>query len=450
MLYPEEKQYLYWTTRHAYEGWGAIVDLGPWVGASSALLAAGLRDRGMSARVQSFDRFVWVRSYMEEKLPEDLPEGGDFLPVFERETAPFAPWIDAERMDLLEAEWNGGEIEILFVDAAKSWELLNAIHRAFGPHLRAGRSRVIHQDFRHFYTIWIPLAIDSRPDVWQQIEAVDDGDSVTFVPQRPLFGEGGLPDTYRQTDFSFSLADEIFRRRLERERTSENKVRLLLGWLRTALLYDQPERVADLRERLAKDPRNIENLTTAEMFSAWDHWHRGDVSRASAIASECLKRTPDDTQALCMSGLCARDRGDHAQAVTYFRRVTSHNPNDASVRICLADSCYQLGDFSAAGEELIAIFRNLSEDSPDQWVQFAFEQLERLWAADTTWPLSSLDDLQARFESSPHLHVFEAIVHYHRGHTEQATNELVRALELAPGHARAEQLLAKLRNGSWQ
>ena len=52
---------------------------------------------------------------MERYLPEDLPDGADFLHLFRRETKAFQPWIRAEKTDLLEASWDGGEIEILFV-----------------------------------------------------------------------------------------------------------------------------------------------------------------------------------------------------------------------------------------------------------------------------------------------------------------------------------------------
>ena len=37
MLSHEEKQYLVWLTAVKFEGWGAIVDLGPWLGSSAAL-----------------------------------------------------------------------------------------------------------------------------------------------------------------------------------------------------------------------------------------------------------------------------------------------------------------------------------------------------------------------------------------------------------------------------
>ena len=78
MLTPEEKQYLTWLASHQFAGWGSIVDLGPWLGSSSAALAEGLKQRGAGGRIYSFDRFQWEASYMEAFAETDLRDGDDF------------------------------------------------------------------------------------------------------------------------------------------------------------------------------------------------------------------------------------------------------------------------------------------------------------------------------------------------------------------------------------
>src|SRR5579872_1359184 len=85
MLSYEERQYLTWLTAERFEGWGAIVDLGPWLGGSSALLAEGVRRQGKKNRIFSFDLFKWDRRYMEPHAPEGLQDGDDFLHLFVRE-----------------------------------------------------------------------------------------------------------------------------------------------------------------------------------------------------------------------------------------------------------------------------------------------------------------------------------------------------------------------------
>src|SRR5204863_8938324 len=117
-------------------------------------------------------------------------------------TRAWADRLEPTKAELLTAEWHGGPIEILFVDAAKSWTLLNAILRVFGPHLEPGRSRVILQDFRHFYTYWLPLVFHGRPALWQEVEAVDVGTTVTFTP-RKLLAREPIRTGFSEDDFPF-------------------------------------------------------------------------------------------------------------------------------------------------------------------------------------------------------------------------------------------------------
>jgi predicted O-methyltransferase YrrM len=214
MLSHGERQYLTWLTAERFEGWGAIVDLGPWLGASSAMLAEGLKRQGKKDKVFSFDLFTWDPSYMDAKAHENLKAGDDFRHLAVREVGDYISWIEFEKRDLMNTSWEGGPIEILFVDAAKTWELTNAIFRGFGPHLVPGRSRVVLQDFRHHGTHWLPLIFDSRPDIWKEVEGVEDGHTVTFIPLRPLDGPAGVHPDYAEESFPLASAEELFRRRM--------------------------------------------------------------------------------------------------------------------------------------------------------------------------------------------------------------------------------------------
>src|ERR1044071_7787881 len=85
MLTLEEKQYLTWLTSETFEGWGAVVDLGPWLGSSSAALAEGLKRRGSHQRIRSFDLFRWDCGYMDDVASTGLKQNDDFLPLFTQE-----------------------------------------------------------------------------------------------------------------------------------------------------------------------------------------------------------------------------------------------------------------------------------------------------------------------------------------------------------------------------
>jgi hypothetical protein len=211
MLSPEERQYLTWLTSEKYQGWGSIVELGVWLGSSSVSLAEGLRRRGLSGTIHSFDLFRW-ETHMAKPTSIDLQVGDDFLPLYIQEIGEYSPWIRPREMDLMNASWDGGPIEILFVDSAKTWDLISSILRGFGPHLVPGRSRIVLQDFRYAYVHCLPLIFDSRPDVWKQVEAVVGGPTVAFMPLKPLFGPSGIDTNYSEDSSPFESAEHVLRR----------------------------------------------------------------------------------------------------------------------------------------------------------------------------------------------------------------------------------------------
>lgn len=263
MLTAEELQYLSWLTASAWQGHGAIVDLGPWLGCSTAALAHGLSERAAVAKVHSLDLFRWRTHYMDQhRRPTDGPplrDGDDFLDEFRRWTQPYARWIEAQRADLLEATWNGGEIEILFVDAAKSWALLNATLKTFGPHLRPGASRVVLQDFGDYHTHWLPLVFDSRPDLWREVEAVEIGTTVTFEPLRALrAGDQG----YSEASFSVAAAERILARRQARATRPDQRARYGAAAMRKAILSGDVERAQDLRTELLREHGEVANVAS--------------------------------------------------------------------------------------------------------------------------------------------------------------------------------------------
>ena len=261
MLSGEEKQYLSWLTAEKFEGWGAVVDLGPWLGSSSAALAEGLKRRGGREKVRSFDLFRWEPIYMEAVAPIGREDGADFSDVFQREIGEYASWIDATKQDLTHYTWNSGPIEILFVDAAKTWDLTNQILKGFGDALVPGRSRVVLQDFRHHSTHWLPLIFDSRPDLWEEVESVEVGWSVTFVPRKPLSGPAGVHTDYSEQAFPLRAAEDLLRRRIASELPSN---RHLFLWS----LYNKC-----LRDGLSGEILRLQDEFTPTMGSDADPSH---------------------------------------------------------------------------------------------------------------------------------------------------------------------------------
>jgi hypothetical protein len=173
MTQPEELKYFYWCAATCHRLGNRVVELGPYVGRSTMALAAGLRrSADPDGKLVTIDHFQWegwmfsyyLRTIIEglsdsqraRLTPEQLnPKAGDsFFPIFEAQTEPLRDSIEAVNIDLDAYRWCGAPIDVLMIDAAKSWSALDKIVREFFPCLTEGAA-VIHQDYKHSYTYWL-------------------------------------------------------------------------------------------------------------------------------------------------------------------------------------------------------------------------------------------------------------------------------------------------------
>ena len=331
MLTEEEKRYLTWLGQERFEGWGAVIDLGAWLGGSSAALAEGIRRAGRSACVQSFDRFLWEEEpqFMAAIAGEHRRAGTDFLDLFLREIGTYHPWIAPRRQDLLDFRWTEGPIELLFVDAAKSWELANAIVHGFGPSLVPGRSRVILQDFRFHETYWLPLIFDSRPDLWEEVESVDDGPTAPF---KALDGPVGVHDRYEEAGFPPATLRRILQGRVARE-APQHATMFRRMLYRAALADGRDEEATALRNELERDgtPRTVlDQLSRLEHVlvpRGWRSFDQGDFASAREIAERCVAgRAPRPVYALGLLGLSHLRLGNVAAARESIAEVWERLP----------------------------------------------------------------------------------------------------------------------------
>jgi hypothetical protein len=92
----------------------------------------------------------------DELVPKD---GASFLSFFHAYTAPLADSIEVVDADLEHYEWSGERIDVLMVDAAKSWPVLDQIVRQFFPSLDDG-AIVIHQDYKHWFCFWLHVVTE--------------------------------------------------------------------------------------------------------------------------------------------------------------------------------------------------------------------------------------------------------------------------------------------------
>lgn len=176
MLIPDELRLLHHLAHNVYTGAGAIIDAGAFLGGSTVALADGLRRNARWKRdparkpIHSYDRFEvedWTRGIY---FPEDTPGGTSFREQFDRNIAPYAGLVEVHAGDIREHPWNGGPIEILFIDVAKHWTVCDWVTWQFFSHLIPGQSYVVQQDYLyHHWVGWLHVTMELYADYFEYV-----------------------------------------------------------------------------------------------------------------------------------------------------------------------------------------------------------------------------------------------------------------------------------------
>jgi hypothetical protein len=182
-----ERAYFKWHAQEIFSGRGAIADLGSWLGSTTAALAMGLsknaRPHARAGTVHAFDRFVWepwMEWYAEGIRFGPYAPGDSFLREFECTVAPWRQHVEVHVADLCEHVWDGTPVEVLLVDAMKSWALTSNILPQFFAPLVPGNGHVIHQDFSNCWTPWIHLVSYRLREHLVPVQDVPDSETVVF------------------------------------------------------------------------------------------------------------------------------------------------------------------------------------------------------------------------------------------------------------------------------
>jgi MoaA/NifB/PqqE/SkfB family radical SAM enzyme/tetratricopeptide (TPR) repeat protein len=160
MISDEEKQYYLHISRY-YSGAGAAVELGPWLGCSTAYILHGLLANPLFAgrRLYVFDDFVWRSSWMDGYYQEaDRPRNHQsFRHIFERFVEPFQARmvVRRRRISLYDGNeevepfcWTDGPIEMAFIDCGRSFAANEAWYEVMKHSFLPGRTLIILQDWQ--------------------------------------------------------------------------------------------------------------------------------------------------------------------------------------------------------------------------------------------------------------------------------------------------------------
>jgi hypothetical protein len=175
-------------------GAGAIVELGAWLGASTAYIAAAIRDSGSDKKVHVFDKFQSkpgherkVSAFYEKHGTTSIPIGPS-LEQFRANLGELMRHVRVQRGQIEAMEWDpapdghGGPIAVLITDAPKRVPAISAVLTRLREAIVAASPGTIMawQDFCHFPSYEIPACLYRLRDHLELVEAVVPGTTLVF------------------------------------------------------------------------------------------------------------------------------------------------------------------------------------------------------------------------------------------------------------------------------
>jgi hypothetical protein len=199
MISNEEKEYYSYIGRF-YSGKGKVLELGPWLGASTHYINDGLRGNPNFAteKLHVVDDFVWRSSWMDSYVSgiDRLPNHADFSHLFRKYTRDIADRliVRRNRLALYDGndnvplfQWTEDPIEIIYADCGRTFEANESwyrmLHRYFIPEV----TLIIMQDWRLHREIparWYNQTkqfTDAKGEALQLVHEVNDGGIATFL-----------------------------------------------------------------------------------------------------------------------------------------------------------------------------------------------------------------------------------------------------------------------------
>jgi SAM-dependent methyltransferase len=145
-----------------------IVELGPWLGALSRVLAA-------HGRLHVVDSFVWTQDH-DRRVPGLLAPGDSFRPTFEALMARQGLEVTVHAADFAAFRWSGGPIALCAIDAPKKPAALRDALMAVAPGLDAGaRLLVKNANNSRYFPMMVHLQALCDQGALALIEACGEG-----------------------------------------------------------------------------------------------------------------------------------------------------------------------------------------------------------------------------------------------------------------------------------
>jgi hypothetical protein len=164
---------------------GEIVELGAWLGASTAFIAAGIRDSGIGRKAHVYDQFISKPGHIEkvrafyDKRGIDRAPVGPSLEAFKDNLGPLLSYVEPHQGKIEGMRWDRGPISLLVTDAPKRVPAISAVLMALRDALQPG-AIMAWQDFCHFPSYEIPACLYRLRNHLEFVEAVVPGTTLVF------------------------------------------------------------------------------------------------------------------------------------------------------------------------------------------------------------------------------------------------------------------------------
>jgi hypothetical protein len=162
----------YWVGKDFYSGRGTIIDGGALVGATTSILAEGLKAnphyKSKDPVIHVYDLFQdtsegYSAKVIKEWYFEHHNKDGiyDWEHIFQKNLAPYSDILKVHKGDIAAQKYRDNrKIEILSIDVAKTPALMIDVARNFFPSMDEERSIVLHQDYVFAFQPWLHIAME--------------------------------------------------------------------------------------------------------------------------------------------------------------------------------------------------------------------------------------------------------------------------------------------------
>lgn len=198
MLSSLELALLFALAKDHWSGEGEIVDLGCCYGLTTRCLADGMMrntrvpEAAKARRLYAYDLFL-TNDYKWWTQRSPTHHAGSWFPDFLAINRDRLDAIVPCPGDLLRMSWDARPVEILMIDAAKTWELNAWIVEHFFPCLIPGKSVVIQQDHAHFVEYWVSITMEWFSDYFEYIDTIYSS-SAYYLCRKPITPEEARVD----------------------------------------------------------------------------------------------------------------------------------------------------------------------------------------------------------------------------------------------------------------